>query len=89
MASKILAYLAKLVYKKTGSRIFRNPPAPAPYAQNAIQAKSGETPSVTQNLEMKFNGGTAEVAGADSQTHKMSRNQEVHLNALKGLNQSH
>jgi hypothetical protein len=69
--------------------MFRNPPAPAPYAQNAIQRKSGETPNATRNLEMKFNVGTAEIAGADSLTLKMSRNHEVRLNVLKELNQSH
>ena len=89
MASKILAYLAKLVCKKLGSRMFRNPPAPAPYAQNAIQRKSGETPNAIQNLEMKSKDGPAVTAGADSQTLKMLQNQEVRLNALKAFNQSH
>jgi hypothetical protein len=35
LASKTQAYSTKLVHKKMGSRVHRNPPAPAPYAHNA------------------------------------------------------
>jgi hypothetical protein len=65
LASKIQAYLAKLVKQKMGSRIAMNPPAPTPYAQNAGRKSFIETVSVTQLTEPVFNVGCAELAGID------------------------
>jgi hypothetical protein len=67
LASKTTAYLAKPVQKKLGSRTFGNPPAPAPYAQNAGRKSFIETVSVTQLTEPVFNVGYAELAGIDFQ----------------------
>ena len=65
MASKTTAYLAKPVKHKLGSRTLRNPPAPAPYAQNAGRKSFIETVSVMQLTEPVFNVGCAELAGID------------------------
>lgn len=49
------------------------PPAPAPYAHNADQPRSGVMLYVIQFMEIKFKDGSAETVASDSPTQKTSK----------------
>jgi hypothetical protein len=89
LASKTQAYLAKPVRKTLGSRILRNPPAPAPYAQNVAAQSYGETACVIQCSGTRFSVGFAESADCDSPTPETLRGLGADLSTLKGWKGSH
>ena len=74
LAFKIRAYSTKLVHKKMGSRILKDPPAPAPHAQNVAQQGVIGTDCAIYRMVQAFSVGFAETALTDSRKnhHKKS-----------------
>lgn len=52
-------------------------------AQNAVRRGFGETPNATPSVDLKFNGGFAATADADSATQKTLQELRTRLNRMK------
>ena len=58
------------------NRLPREMSAPAPYAQNAAQKESGETPNAILHKDLRFKDGLVEIAGCASQIQTILKEQK-------------